>query len=173
MPAVKTCTYIWACKTGPGMCSVLSCCTGLASERMECNCERSQQIAEVLFLFVFVYNKCLLYPLAFRMKKQPAIPARCAGPAPKGLLHYAGSAHLYGYVNTSALYLTGVPTKPATLSMLVQHPASSWSIPTQAAIPHFSRLEDHSIDKSVLACPHFFVFFRAFKMVYDYWYFSH
>lgn len=73
--------------------------------------KRSQQTAEVLFLFVFVFNKSFLYPLAFRMKKQPAIPARYAGAAPEGLLHSAGSAtaHLYRCVNTSALYLTGVP----------------------------------------------------------------
>lgn len=61
---------------------------------------------------VFVFTKSFLYPLAFRMKKQPAIPASCAGAAPEGRLHSAGSAtaHLYRCVNISALSLTEVPT---------------------------------------------------------------
>lgn len=43
----------------------------------------------------------------------------------------------------------------------------------QASIPHFSSSVNPYVDKSVLPCPHFSVFFRAFKMVHDYWCFSH
>lgn len=59
----------WTHGTQTETCSVLSCCAGLASERMECNCERSLQIAEVLFLFVFVFKKSFCSPSCLQDEK--------------------------------------------------------------------------------------------------------
>lgn len=128
------------------------------------------KLLKCFYCVLSIFNKSLPRPLAFRVKKRPTIPVRGTEAALKGLVHSAGctTANL---LHSTALYLTGGPHQLVTLITPPPSPAPSQPrqpFPTPHVQKGFSNLVNALIDKSVLAGPHFFVFFRAFKMVHDY-----
>lgn len=155
---------MWCMDRASSELCVADCCACLASERMVYNCKRSKRIAEVLLLFAVYFQQIPSPPLCLQSEKLPPIPVRCAQAALDGLLQPAGcaTAHLYRCEKTSALCSPACDTPPP--SFVPWQPRQPF--PTEYVQKGFSSLVN--ADKSVLAGPHFFAFFRAFKIIHDY-----